>query len=311
MQKNKLAAFTLIELLVVIAIIGILSALIVIGMNNTTQKANIAKAQVFANSLRNSLMSDLVSEWKLDGNTNDTWAASNANNGTWSGPTAPNTVATYGTAAECVSGQCMDFDGVDDMVDFGSNASLSMGTKDCTASFWVKFDNATALDTENLIRCGTYGSAAGNDGYFIMRNNGTNRLLFQFSDGVAPRAGDYLSAAGTLVANTWYNVVVVMDRDGVAKAYINGLAQTGTLNIAGSSGDIQNQESLKIGARSASEYRLAGKMDEVRIFHAITTISQIKQMYFVGINKLLANSAISQDEYNARLASLDQNTAQN
>ncbi|MFA5013035.1 MAG: type II secretion system protein, partial [Candidatus Paceibacterota bacterium] len=37
MQKiNK--AFTLIELLVVIAIIGILSALIVVGMNSTTQK---------------------------------------------------------------------------------------------------------------------------------------------------------------------------------------------------------------------------------------------------------------------------------
>jgi prepilin-type N-terminal cleavage/methylation domain-containing protein len=46
-------AFTLIELLVVIAIIGILSGLIVVSMGGVTQKANIAKAQVFSNSLKN------------------------------------------------------------------------------------------------------------------------------------------------------------------------------------------------------------------------------------------------------------------
>ena len=48
-------AFTLIELLVVIAIIGILSGLIVVTMSGVTQKARIAKAQAFSNSLRNAL----------------------------------------------------------------------------------------------------------------------------------------------------------------------------------------------------------------------------------------------------------------
>jgi prepilin-type N-terminal cleavage/methylation domain-containing protein len=56
MKKTVSIAFTLIELLVVIAIIGILSGLIVVTMNGVTQKANIAKAQVFSNSLRNALM---------------------------------------------------------------------------------------------------------------------------------------------------------------------------------------------------------------------------------------------------------------
>ncbi|MFA5013156.1 MAG: LamG-like jellyroll fold domain-containing protein [Candidatus Paceibacterota bacterium] len=310
MKRNLFhKAFTLIELLVVIAIIGILSALIIVGMNSTTQKASVAKAQVFANSLRNSLMGDLVSEWKLDGNTNDTWAASFANNGTWSGPTAPNTVATYGTTAECVSGQCIDFDGVDDIVNCGNNASLSMGIKDHTVSLWVKFDNATAPQIETLILGGAMSD--GQDGYMIYRENGTSRLIILFTDGTGTRLQAFLSATGTLIANNWYNVVVAFDRDGVIQAYINGIAQAGTLDIHLQNGDVQNFTTFKIGATSAAANRFAGKVDEVRIFHAIITLSQIQQNYFTGISKLLANGAISQGEYNARLAELNSNYAEN
>ncbi|MFA5013098.1 MAG: LamG-like jellyroll fold domain-containing protein [Candidatus Paceibacterota bacterium] len=304
-------AFTLIELLVVIAIIGILSALIVIGMSSTTQKASVAKGQVFANSLRNSLMSDMVSEWKLDGNTNDTWAASYANNGTWSGPTAPNTVATYGPAAECVSGQCMDFDGVDDLVDFGNNASLSMGTKDHTVSLWIKFDNATAPQHEVLIISGGNIVAPGYAGYDILRYTGMSRLYVEFSDGSANNVGAYLSASGTLVSNIWYNIVVIFDRDGVAKAYINGLSQAGTLNISVQPGNVQNIYNLRLGAWTPSQFRLAGKMDEVRIFHAITTLSQIQQNYYAGLNKLFANRGVETSEYQQRIVELNSNYAKN
>ncbi|MFA5013154.1 MAG: LamG-like jellyroll fold domain-containing protein [Candidatus Paceibacterota bacterium] len=306
---QKINAFTLIELLVVIAIIGILSALIVVGMSSTTQKATIAKSQVFANSLRNSLMGDLVSEWKLDGSTNDTWAASFANNGTWSGPTAPNTVATYGTVAECVSGQCMDFDGVDDMVNFGNNASLSMGTKDHTISLWVKFDDAIASQWETLFAC---GDAIGNlNGYWLNRHTGEDRLYLYFSNGTT-RSTYYLSASGTLTANTWYNIVVTLDRDSVAQAYINGAKQTAySPSIVAEAGDVQNSMFSRIGAYSAGpQYILNGKLDEVRIFHAITTISQIEQNYFVGLNKLLASTSISKQEYDQRLATLNSNYAE-
>jgi len=81
MNKLLKQAFTLIELLVVIAIIGILSGLIVVSMGNMNQKATIAKAQVFSNSLRNSLMANIVSEWKMDegsgATVNDTWGGLN------------------------------------------------------------------------------------------------------------------------------------------------------------------------------------------------------------------------------------------
>ncbi|MFA5013099.1 MAG: LamG-like jellyroll fold domain-containing protein [Candidatus Paceibacterota bacterium] len=315
MQRIKINAFTLIELLVVIAIIGILSALIIIGMSSTTQKASVAKAQVFANSLRNSLMSDMVSEWKLDdgtGNstTKDSWASTFTNTGTLG-------TAAVGDASEptwlstgCVSGNCLSFDGTDDYVDFGSNASLSMGTKDHTASFWVKFDNAVAIENNTLIKCGAFGASLGSDGYWLVRLNGTNKLYCYFSDGeTTTLLGNYLSADGSLVADTWYNIVVMFDRSGVAQAYINGVIQSGTLNISSQTGDVQNSRSFTIGAWSATLHRSAGKMDEVRIFHAITTLSQIQQNYFAGLNKLLANGEVETSEYQQRLTELSNNYA--
>ncbi|MDD5569396.1 MAG: prepilin-type N-terminal cleavage/methylation domain-containing protein [Candidatus Pacebacteria bacterium] len=303
MRKIKRKAFTLIELLVVIAIIGILSGLIIVTMSNATQKATVAKSQVFANSLRNALMTEMVSEWKLDGNANDTWAATYANNGTWSGPTAPNTVATYGTASECVSGQCMDFDGVDDFVDCGNNASLSMGTKDHTVSLWVKFDNVTAPQIEMLVGCSTTGSTSA--GYWVYRNLGTSTLYVFFNNGVSGNSGA-LSVAGAIVDSAWYNIVVTMDRDGSAKGYLNGAQTAGLLNISPYQGNVQNAVSYRIGGYNATNYRLAGKMDEIRIFHAITTISQIQQDYFAGLNKLLANREVSEKDYENRLAELKQ-----
>ncbi|MFA5013101.1 MAG: LamG-like jellyroll fold domain-containing protein [Candidatus Paceibacterota bacterium] len=318
MQRiNK--AFTLIELLVVIAIIGILSALIVIGMSSTTQKASVAKAQVFANSLRNSLLADMVSEWKLDdgtGNstTKDSWASVYANTGTLG-------TAAVGDASEptwlstgCVSGNCLDFDGADDYVDFGSNASLSMGTKDHIASFWVKFDNAVAgAQPETLIVCGSVtGGATGDDGYWIVRYQGTSKIRGYFSDGSAAYIGGDLSANSVFVANTWYNIVTTFDRDGVVQAYVNGLKQTGySINIAPQQGDVQNYMNLRIGAYSATGHRLDGQMDEVRIFHAITTLSQIKQNYYAGLNKLFAKNSLNRVEYEYRMAELQTSSLAN
>jgi prepilin-type N-terminal cleavage/methylation domain-containing protein len=302
MNKLFKQAFTLIELLVVIAIIGILSGLIVITMSGVTQEATLAKAQVFSNSLKNSLLMNLVSEWKFDGITSDgssavaddvldTW--SKINNGTVSA-----TPPTVKTGTNCVNGSCLQFNGSANYVDFGSDSSLSMGAGDATVSFWVEFDNATAPRSEILVECGARVGTSGYPGYRLFRYIGTSQLYGAFADGTTARVNDYLSTSGTLVASTWYNVVVVFTRASVAQAYINGVKQTGySLNISGQPGNISNYESFKIGSDSSSSTRLAGKMDEVRIYNAAMATSQIKEQYYVGLNKLLVNGGITKKEY--------------
>ncbi|MFA5729989.1 MAG: LamG-like jellyroll fold domain-containing protein [Candidatus Paceibacterota bacterium] len=308
MNKLLKQAFTLIELLVVIAIIGILSGLIVVSMSGVTEKATIAKAQVFSNSLKNSLLLNLVSEWKFDGSTTDGSAAtvndvlnnwSSLNNGTVSYP------PTVKTGSNCVSGSCLQFDGVNDYVDFGTNSNLSMGLGDATVSLWVRFDNAVAPQHETLIACGAGGAVIGNDGYWIFRYTGTNRLYGRFMDGeTAAYLQDYISPSNSLLANTWYNIVVVFDRDGVMQAYINGTKQTSSVSISTHQGNVVNIESFKIGAWSSAAHRLLGKMDEVRLYNAAMPISQIQEQYYVGLNSLLINGNISREEYLGRINSI-------
>lgn len=66
-MKSK--SFTLIELLVVIVIIGILAGIIIISTTSSIEKANIAKAHSFSNTIKNELFFNLVSEWTFDEDT--------------------------------------------------------------------------------------------------------------------------------------------------------------------------------------------------------------------------------------------------
>ncbi|MFA5714711.1 MAG: LamG domain-containing protein, partial [Candidatus Paceibacterota bacterium] len=273
MNKLLKQAFTLIELLVVIAIIGILSGLIIVAINGITNSATIAKTKIFSNSLRNSLLMNFISEWKFNGTTSDglpannndvldTWK--NINNGVVF--TVPPIVRT---GPECVSGSCLQF-GSSNYVSFGSNPSLSMGLGDQTISLWAKFDNPYAPTNETLAVCGaTSGTATGDDGYWIMRYNGTSRLIVFFSDGDSARISPYLSATGKLVANTWYNIVVVFDRDTVVQAYINGVKQPESANISSLTGDLQNKAILRIGGEGLTTNRIVGKIDEIALYSAV------------------------------------------
>jgi hypothetical protein len=55
---------------------------------------------------------------------------------------------------------------------------------------------------------------------------------------------------------------------------------------------------------SGGIYPWIGLMDEIRIFNAAMPTSQIKEQYYVGLNKLLANGGITQEEYQNRIGEL-------
>ncbi len=294
-------SFTLIEILIVIVVIGILSAFVLVGMNSITESANIAKGKAFSDSLRNSLLTSLVSEWKLDegagSNTVDSWGI---NNGTLTnGPTW--------VTSNCISNNCLSFDGDNDYINCGNNSSLSMGAKDHTTSFWIKLNNNVAPDTETHIFCG--GVVGVSSGYWIRRQTGGSSLYLCFNDGSPSRLEGSLSGNGTLIANKWYYVVVTFDRDGMAQGYIDGKIQTG-YSLVSRPGNIQNTYSFQLGGYGGS-YLLDGFLDEVKIYNAILSSIQIQQNYYVGLNKLFKNNGIISNEFNQRIGELKSNLSNN
>jgi len=295
-MNRKLLAFTLIELLVVIAIIGILSGLIIVTMNGVTQKANIAKAQVFSNSLRNALMMNIVGEWKFDEGSgtgaNDTW--SNVNNGTLYG--FADTTSGYGDShnsgwmsySGCVYGTCLQFDGLDDYVSV-ANANLQNFTSK-TVIIWIKAPVSSL---------GYVGGYVFNNGYWtspygdiIYGYPNDNKLTIYLKNTAATAVSWYKIIA--LNENEWTQIGYTWD--GTNAWYIkNGeklgkLAFSGTLGCSGSN--------LFFGKYDAY---FKGMMDDIRVFNAAVPASQIKEQYYAGLNNLLISGNISIEEYLNRI----------
>ncbi|MFA5232429.1 MAG: LamG domain-containing protein [Candidatus Paceibacterota bacterium] len=304
-------SFTLIEILVVIVIIGIISAFIIVSMAGVSDKARIAKGQAFSNSLKNSLMLNLVSEWRLDdasGTTaQDHWGA---NPGTWFGAGGGSyTSPSWRTASECVSGGCLAFDGTDDYVQVpGSNVSTSnlAITGAITLSVWVKFNDAGTY--QSIVGRGRPFSGNGNYGYSLARSS-NNRAYFITCDTTTVESGTYsLAITNTnwhFVAGTWDGTTNTNGK----KIYIDGKLEgqgTSTFSLMG-----QPSFYFRTGIDGGSWAPLNGFIDDVRIYNAAIPTSQIQQKYYSGLNKLLSRGGFDMTEYEQRLGELKYNLTNN
>ena len=281
-------AFTLIELLVVIAIIGILSSLIVVSMSGVTEKANIAKSQVFSNSLRNSLMLNIVSEYKMDGNANDSWGT---NNGTI------NSVPVI--TPDCVSGSCYYFDGGDDYISIPDSNTLDI-TDAMTLEVWVNITSLQANNYEYIIR---KTAAEPNQATLYGLLMGYNNAIVRFFLWTENNAGcvNAVDSISTLSLSKWYHLVATYDYiSHISKMYINGVLDNSSSTIA--TGKIRvNTNTLYLSHRQDGTLYFNGLMDGVRIYNSAMPNSQIKESYYSGLNSLLINGGITQEDYLSRL----------
>ena len=293
MDKSIKLAFTLIELLVVIAIIGILSGLIVVTMNGVTAKANIAKSQVFSNSLRNALMLNLVAEYKLDGSAVDSWGGKN---GTLHGPTT--------VTSECPQGSCLSFNGSSDYINIADDAVFNFGSK-MTVMAWIK--GGPQSDKYFL---GHY-EGSGNNRSWLFGSISSNKLVVLLSSNGSWDAGyrkSYYSTSAVAFDSSWHLVGFTWN-SGSLKLYIDGqdVSVTKTYDdsftaIYNSSGNLSFGTYL-IGGVPASSY-YTGLVDETRLYNEAIPVSLIKEQYYAGLNNLLSSGSIGLEEYQRRIDSL-------
>lgn len=145
-----------------------------------------------------------------------------------------------------------------------SASAFQLGTRSLSVSVWVK---PTALPASgngaSVIRMGASGGA--DAGYHIVYNNsgGTGQFLFRMSDGTTL----YSITANGYATGSWYHVSWVMDRNGLARAYIDG-AQVGTVDIsAASATDISSDDDVRIGG--SHQVYFEGLIDEVMFYDGV------------------------------------------
>jgi prepilin-type N-terminal cleavage/methylation domain-containing protein len=285
MNKHLIKAFTLIELLVVIAIIGILSGLIVVSMSGITDKATIAKSQVFSNSLRNSLMASLVTEWKMDegsgSSTVDLWSKNTA---TLVGATH---LPVWKTGTDCVYSNCLQFDGTEDYV-----SGLASISGDYSAEGWVKMATGSGGSSRNLI---SFGSAVGDYPKLQVVYSTTVKPLVYLSSGNY-KYGSFNCADGKW--HHWYFVITGTANSDInnAKIYIDGKEDTyGSISVGAPALPTGN---AYIG------YLINSTVDNVRVYDTILSASQIKKQYYFGLNRILTSGGMTKEEYLSRINEL-------
>jgi prepilin-type N-terminal cleavage/methylation domain-containing protein len=293
-------SFTLIELLVVIAIIGILAGVIIVSMSGATDSATLAKAKVFANSMRDSMGNNMVSEWRFDGSgvadgaaattayTQDTW--SSGNNGTIVG-----TPFVY-SGSSCVSGSCLQFNNTDRM-NVGNNSSLNI-KDNITLSLWIKASISTPSGWVNFINSNSNGNC--DSGSYCIRWSGARLYSHYYGD--SSSAATYISQ-NLINDNKWHFLTSIYDGANIY-LYLDG-AKKMTGSLTGQLRNIPNVVSIGNPGTGYSEM-----IDDIRIFNIAMPTSQIKQQYFAGLQQLVTNGEITRGEYDQRIADLEFNISQ-
>ncbi|MCP3937732.1 MAG: DUF2341 domain-containing protein, partial [Actinomycetia bacterium] len=201
---------------------------------------------------------DYEGVWHLHDDLLD--ATSNGNDGTNSGSTD--------ITGKVADGQ--SFDGTNDYVDAGSNASLDVSGTQITVEAWIKADSWESSWWQAEI--------AGNhewvprDGYVV--RVGSGNVGFQFGDGASWHEAK--SSDSSMLTGQWYHLVGRYDGSSL-EVFINGTSKDTTATSAGISSSTSN---VNFGRNSFSGDRFFdGMIDEVRISSVARSAPWIETEY--------------------------------
>jgi len=204
--------------------------------------------------------------------------SASGNNGTISG-------ATWTTSGKY--GGALSFDGADDYVDCGNDASLDI-TDEITMEAWIK----TTQTTQGMI-VSKYDPLGGQRSYQFDVGHpdaGAGKLGLTISSTAGTYNGFTQSSTITVNDWKWHHVVVVFNPGVYAYIYIDGINRTGTIVGTLQSSIAVSTRNLAIGAGYYNNVApnvnyFKGPIDEVRIYNRALGVDEIQMSYYSNLQK--------------------------
>ena len=170
---------------------------------------------------------------------------------------------------------CLDFDGDNDYVDCGNDASLQIGGSNITLEAWINVDVFETNHFEGTIIDKHGGTFEG----YGLRCGGSGILDFNLGNGTTWYSTS--SPANTLTAATWHHVAGTYDGT-IQKLYVDGVLVASTTISSTISANTSNN--LYLGESDEYSGRfIDGKMDEVRIWSTTRTEAEIRENMFKNL----------------------------
>jgi hypothetical protein len=171
------------------------------------------------------------------------------------GPPKPTFINTYS----------LDFDGMDDYVDLGSDASLDIFGGDFTISLWAKWGNQSS-NSNGLVNFGGSTNKA-----LVSLGFGTEYGKISFGIGNSTTLNVLYDMGSGYNDNQWHSIICKIT-SGVRAVYVDGIDITNVSN-----GGIFIVNNNTIGARSVGgqNRHFNGSIDEVSVYNKALTFEEI------------------------------------
>ena len=181
----------------------------------------------------------------------------------------------------------LDFDGTDDFVTLGTQINSDITTTNVTISFWAYIDS-TAND-EIFVSMETLGInipliiwydtistyEVQNTGSGDVGGGSINVITTAVTDASSEKR--FTTSNNALIANTWYNIVVVLDvTNNEFYTYINGVEEAKWVSNNTSGGIKSTTNNFRIGG--GSPY-LDGRISNFSVYNRALTASEVLQHY--------------------------------
>lgn len=237
-------------------------------------------------------MANIVGEWKFDELTTatdgtiirDSWGG--INNGTLDTYVTTADPITNKVSTDCVSGKCLSFDGSDDYIETtGIAISANM-----TWSVWVK-----AIETKAEFILDHRTSDVGVQPFYT---NAAGSM--QFYDSVV--GSSLLTADGVFKFDSNWHFLTAVGTASSRKLYYDGVEAA----TVGTGINPQTARLVNVGIRFSHDgvSKFKGSVDDIRIYNAAVSASQIKEQYYAGLNNLLISGGITKEEYVSKMSEI-------
>jgi hypothetical protein len=230
--------------------------------------------------------------------TPDSWGtATGTLNGSGGSQNLPQLQATG-----CVYGQCINFDGSDDYINFG-NGNLDI-TGNITVEVWVKSSRLWSPSNQTYVNILAKDDSSNGYALRVYERSGDLKTYIEFRlmSGGTASGGLMYNVPNNFSYQSWTNIVGTRDGTGI-KLYVNGmLVATATDQAPGS-----NTNGLYLGfsAGGVSTYGYwPGVIDNVRIYDKAVPVSLIKEQYYAGLNSIYLKGGMTEEEYVRRIGTM-------